>query len=218
MSNDPQTNYIMSVDVGKLSDYTAVCILKSFRLSESSNERRHEVVHLERMRDLSYVEQVKRFAERFDELEHHARTAHQRAVVRLLVDRTGVGEAIVDTMKDVGLRPIGIFIHGGNGYTKDGRDIRVAKQELVASAQISMQARRLRISPDLPLAPELVKELKGFKFKLSPSGHMRFGNDVGVERETEHDDLVLCVSMASWYIEKFRPADLAKLRRAAGLA
>lgn len=218
MSEDPQTRYVMSVDVGKLSDYTAVSIIKSFRLSEASKDRRHEVVHLERMRDLSYVAQVKRVAERYGEVEQHARAAHRSASVRLLVDRTGVGEAIVDAMKDAGLRPIGIFIHGGEGFKRDGNRISVAKKELVSAAQIAMQAGRLRISPDLDLAPALVKELEGFKFKLNATGRASFGNDVGVERTSEHDDLVLSVSMAAWFVERFKMMSRAALRHATGLA
>jgi hypothetical protein len=218
MSEDPFTRYVMAVDIGKLHDYTAITIIKSFRLNPTTKDRRHEVIHLERMRDLAYPEQIRRIAERYHELEQHARTAHRSATVRLLVDQTGVGEAIVDAMREAGLKPIGVFIHGGEGHKREGNRVRVAKKELVTSAQVAMQAKRLRISPEMDLAPALLKELLGFKFKLSATGHMRLGNDVGIERESPHDDLVLSVSMATWYLEKFKASSVAALREASGLA
>jgi hypothetical protein len=217
--HDPSPRYVLAVDVGQANDYTAVCILQSYRLSAASDAgRHHDLVHLERFREMSYPDQVRRIAERYRELQQHAKAAHADASLRVVVDATGVGKPILDLAKEHGLRPNGVIITGGETSSRaDGID-RVPKRELVTTLQVALQTRRLRIAEDLPLAELLLKEMRGFRVKISLTGHASFGNDVGSWREADHDDLVLATALGVWMLENRKMPSIAALRRAAGYA
>jgi len=216
--SDPSPRYVVAVDVGQANDYTAVVILHSYRLSAADKApRRHDVVHIERFREIPYPEQVRRIAERYQELEHHAKTSHRDANVRLVLDATGVGKPILDLAREHGLRPRGVIITGGEtASSADGVD-RVPKRELVTTLQVALQAKRLRIAEDLPLAELLLKEFRGFRVKISLTGHASFGNDVGTWREAQHDDLVLATALGVWMLENRKTTSLAVLRALSGL-
>ena len=217
--SDPSPRYVVAVDVGQSNDYTAVVILHSYRLSASRGaHRHHDVVHLERFREISYPDQVRRIGERYRELVQHAKGAHRDANVRLVVDATGVGKPILDLAREQGLRPNGVIITGGETSSHERGIDRVPKRELVTTLQVALQAKRLRIAEDLPLAELLLKEFRGFRVKISLTGHASFGNDVGSWREADHDDLVLATALGVWTLENRKTASVADLRRATGLA
>ena len=206
-------HYVVGVDVGQSNDFTALVILHSYRIGSREGgemfgriveERRHDLVHAERFREIPYPDQVRRVAERYHELERHASAEHgNRATVTLVVDATGVGKPILDAMREAKLRPHGVIITGGETTSRDGGISRVPKRELATTLQVALQSKRLRIAEDLPLADLLLKEFRGFRVKISLTGHAKFGNDVGaaVWREADHDDLVLAVALAVWRAE-----------------
>jgi hypothetical protein len=119
----------------------------------------------------------------------------------LLVDKTGVGAAVVDGFKQAGVNPISITIHGGSAVTWESRsftDARVPKRDLVAAVQVLLQNGRLKIAEGLELAPTLRKELLGFRVKVDPkTAHDSYEH----WREGDHDDLVLATALACWYRE-----------------
>ncbi len=216
--------FVMAADIGQSNDYTALAILDSYRHVERAElgrepheyPRRHDLVHLERFRELPYPEQVARIAERYAELTRYAERL--RAPVNLVVDATGVGKPILDTLREAGLKPRGIIITGGETASRSGGVTRVPKRELVTTLQVALQAGRLRIAEELPLADALLSEFRGFRVKISLSGHAKFGNDVGSWREADHDDLVLAVSLGVWTLESPKRANLAEARGKSGLA
>lgn len=220
------STYVLAVDVGQSHDFTALTILRSYETREPGAsefdpvvvDRRHDLVHLERFKELPYPEQIRRIAERHRELTQVARNDPRADRVRLVVDATGVGRPVLDAMKEAGLRPEGVIITGGETATRDGGLSRVPKRELVTTLQVALQAKRLRIAAELPLADMLLKELRGFRVKISLSGHASFGNDVGTWREAAHDDLVLSVALAVWLVEGHKVANRAALKRAIGYA
>ena len=207
MNIDPTgQRYVVGFDVGQANDYSAVVILHSYR-SRQANERverrHHDLVHVERFREIPYPEQVRRVAERYREVEQHAKLQHRDTWTSLVVDATGVGKPILDALREAGLRPRGVIITGGETASHDGGISRVPKRELATTLQVALQSKRLRIAEDLPLADLLLKEFRGFRVKISLTGHAKFGNDVGaaVWREADHDDLVLAVALAVWRAE-----------------
>jgi hypothetical protein len=122
---------------------------------------------------------------------------------RLLVDRTGVGASVVDSFYERGVRPISVTIHGGSTITEEPTDIscRVPKRDLVAAVQVLLQNGRLKIAPELELAPVLKKELLNFRVKIDP----RTAHDTYEHwREGDHDDLVLATALACWFSEYLR--------------
>ncbi len=117
---------------------------------------------------------------------------------RLLVDKTGVGAAVVDGFWQAGVRPISVTIHGGSNVTPEPHGFRVPKRNLVAAAQVLLQNGRLKIAESLPDAQTLKQELLNFRQKIDPkTAHDSYEH----WREDDHDDLVLATTLACWYRE-----------------
>jgi len=121
---------------------------------------------------------------------------HMPAV--LLVDKTGVGAAVLDSFTHARIGAVAITLHGGSSVTRDPQrpGFRVPKRDLVTVTQVLLQNGRLRVASGLPEAETLKKELLNFKVKIDPkTAHDSYEH----WRESEHDDLVLAVSMAAWF-------------------
>ena len=117
---------------------------------------------------------------------------------RLLVDKTGVGAAVVDGFQAAGVAPISVTIHGGDRVAEEPgfAGFRVPKRDLVAAVQTTLQNGRLRIAEGLELADTLRRELLNFRVKIDPkTAHDSYSH----WREGEHDDLVLASAMGCWY-------------------
>jgi hypothetical protein len=115
-----------------------------------------------------------------------------------LVDKTGVGAAVIDSFVQSGLTPMAITIHGGSEVSPDPQrpGFRVPKRDLVSAVQVLLQNERLKIPRSLPLAETLKKELLNFRQKIDPkTAHDSYSH----WREGEHDDLVLASAMGCWY-------------------
>jgi hypothetical protein len=121
---------------------------------------------------------------------------HMPAV--LLVDKTGVGAAVLDSFTHARIGAVAITLHGGSSVTRDPQraGFRVPKRDLVTVTQVLLQNGRLRVASGLPEAETLKKELLNFRVKIDPkTAH----DSYEAWRESEHDDLVLAVSMAAWF-------------------
>jgi len=202
---------IMGLDLGQAADYTAVAILdcrgtpceigvpvphysrlagQYFDVVEKhAYEGRpvnYDVRHLERFPlQTPYPAIVDRIAE-----------LARMAECRLVVDATGVGAPVVDTLRQRGLNPMPILITGGDSATFDASTgaVHVPKRDLVGVLQMALQGGRLKVAADLAEAETLVRELLAFKVKITAAA-----NDVyGAWREGAHDDLVLAVALAAW--------------------
>jgi hypothetical protein len=130
---------------------------------------------------------------------------------RLLADKTGVGAAVVDSFYENGVYPISVTIHGGSAVTEEfggAGGFRVPKRDLVASVQTLLQNGRLKIAPEMELAPVLKRELLNFRVKINPAtAHDSYEH----WREADHDDLVLATALACWYRELTRKEALDEL-------
>jgi hypothetical protein len=114
----------------------------------------------------------------------------------LAVDQTGVGAAVVDTLRAARipavLRPICITGGTTTAYGLDNAT-HVPKKELVGVLQILLQNRRLKIAP-MPERAALVEELDNFRVKITAAANETFES----WRERDHDDMVLAVALACW--------------------
>ena len=183
--------WYVGLDLGQVSDYTAIAVAEQRpEVADTRLIRRYDLRHLERVRGKSYQavgEQVKALM-----------GTPALAGARLIVDKTGVGAAVVDQIRAVGLEPIAVTIHGGDVVTGEGLDWRVPKRELVGTVQVLLQNGYLRIAQALPLAHTLTAELLNFKVTIDPAtAH----DSYAAWREADHDDLVLAVALACWYSE-----------------
>lgn len=124
----------------------------------------------------------------------------------LVVDQTGVGQAVVDMLRD-GLRGnvicgfTTITITGGHSVSPAEGGWHVPKKELVGALQVLLQARRLQVAKQLPHAATLAKELENFRVKITLSRNETFE----AWREGQHDDLVLAVALAAWIGDRALP-------------
>lgn len=193
--------FVMSVDLGQSKDYTAVSILEHRLvkvLGLKKPERRYMLLYLERIPlGTPYPVIV---ATVLDLLSKRPLSP----TVPLVVDKTGVGVAVVDMFRagvpgHPGVRPRAITIHGGDAVTAVSKfDIRVPKRELAGLLISLYENKRLQAPRTLALMPTLAKELLNFK----PKVNIATGNDsYEAWRESIHDDLVLSVAMGCWYAE-----------------
>jgi hypothetical protein len=97
--------------------------------------------------------------------------------VAAVMDLGAAGTAVLEMFRQAGLQDVvPVFI------------LAQTPQENVRSK------RKLEISPILPHARIVEEELRAFTGKVSEAGHDRYEG-----REREHDDLVLALSLATWY-------------------
>lgn len=217
-SNSNSAFYV-GCDLGQSQDYTAICIIEKLPHAPGGSGPMFHVRKLERTRGTPYPRVVSRL-----------KTIMQRLpTATLVVDATGCGLPVIDLLKQEGLRPIAILIHGGDRATAvdtvlptssrhtpsryTPRTWRVPKRDLVACVQVLMQNRRLQIAPG-PLADVLAAELANFKIKIDPvTAH----DSYSAWREAEHDDLVLSVALALWWAQCGpKPQIITKAHFAAG--
>jgi hypothetical protein len=157
-----------------------------------------------------YLRHLERFelGTKYDEVIRRVKQLLLREPIRrrlrhtaLLVDKTGVGAAVVDHFWAAGVRPLSISIHGGAKVIPEPPEVhgfRVPKRDLVSAVQVLLQNGRLKIAEGLELAPVLKKELLNFKVKIDPrTAHDSYEH----WREGGHDDLVLATALAAWYRE-----------------
>ena len=185
--------FILGVDLGQAVDYTAISIVEQIT-SPDRGSNGYLLRFLERPPlGTTYPAIVRRVLSLLD------RAPLSRQETPLVVDRTGVGGAVVDMFTASGVRPRAITIHGGDGVTDtDPWNLRVPKRDLAGTLVALFQTARLQVAAGLELAPVLATELLNFKVKVNvASGHDTYE----AWREGVHDDLVLSVALGCWYGE-----------------
>ena len=76
-------------------------------------------------------------------------------------------------LREAEVKPlVAVTITGGDTASRDGRDHRVPKRDLVSTLQVELQNDRLKIAERLPLSEVLVREMRAFRAKISiATGH-----------------------------------------------
>jgi hypothetical protein len=118
----------------------------------------------------------------------------------LVVDQTGVGQAVVDFLATRSLSATleRVVITSGQQATRSASGAwHVPKKELVACLQTLLQCRRLQVA-DLPERALLIEELQLFRVKITAAAKETFQ----AWRAGDHDDLVLAVTLACWWAER----------------
>jgi hypothetical protein len=206
-----ETRWIVGIDLGQSSDPTAVAVLEHTRgvLDSNTPSNRHcgivdvpqipaervDVRHLERlalgMTYPSVVQHVKDLLARPPLCGHDAVKPAQ-----LVIDETGVGRAVGDIFVDAGLRPLRVTITAGNevAWVANNR-VHVAKTVLISTVDAMLHTETLRFAAALTEAGAMREELLDFRRKLSDAGRATYAARTG-----RHDDLVLAVAIACWWV------------------
>jgi hypothetical protein len=202
----PDLDHIVSVDLGQAADYTAITIVQVLPINvlmdgKQVTQNRYEVRYLERC-DLGtrYPAIVKKCLTLLGQEPLSRETP-------FVVDRTGVGRAVVDMFAEKGLEPISITIHGGDKVNdEEWRHYRVPKRDLIGSLETLYHSGRIVVGVTLRHAATLTSELTNFHGTINIATKH---DSYEAWRESIHDDLVLAVAMACWYgeyqLEQHRP-------------
>jgi phage FluMu gp28-like protein len=150
---------VAGVDWARYRDYTALAVLQGARGGA-------KLLAVHRWQGLSWAEQAEAVA---SQLRLHA-------PVRILCDRTGVGDPLLETLQRE-------FPHAeGVAFTQ------ALKQSLIENLALMLEQGRLQLLPD----PDLLREL--YHFEATPTAHgVRLTGAAGV-----HDDLVIALALAAW--------------------
>jgi hypothetical protein len=153
--------YHVGLDLGQASDYTAIAVVKKV-VGRSPDDGKRSVSfhleHLERVREVPYPEIADKvaalmrderlFAKEYDREE----LVMHKVAPRLVVDAQGVGRPVVDLLKQRGLRPKAVAVHGGDATTT-GTDgfLRLPKRDLIMALQVALQTGQVKDSCRAPL-------------------------------------------------------------------
>ncbi|BCW96524.1 MAG: terminase family protein [Fimbriimonadales bacterium] len=150
---------VAGVDWARYRDYTALAILQGARDGA-------KLLEVRRWQGLSWAEQLNAVAQR---LQAHA-------PARILCDRTGVGDPLLETLQQQ-------FPHAeGVAFTQ------AFKQSVIEHLALMLEQGRLQLLSE----PELLRELYHFEATPTPRG-VRLEGAAGV-----HDDLVIALALAAW--------------------
>lgn len=211
--------FIVCTDLGKKRDNYANMVIEakptivsgsSLLQNPDRTVTRYHIVYLEQQKGLRYPEQVSR-------LVNLVNYAEIRNDYTLLVDGTGIGEPVVDYIRDAGLFPIPIIFTNGNTVneiyadigqvfagTQDKlraartlKEIRIPRDDLVSAGQILMQQDRIRVAQGINYREELETQLMSFVgTKLNKTtGRQKYE----AADEEIHDDLVVDYLMGAWW-------------------
>ena len=121
---------------------------------------------------------------------------------RIMVDSTGVGQPVVDILRErLGKHADDLiaasFTHGDR-YTQDDSALNasVGKAYLVSRLQALLQTQRLKL-PKTPEAEALARELQNYEIRVDSDANDRYG----AFRTGTHDDLVTALGLCVIYRE-----------------
>jgi hypothetical protein len=211
----PFVDYYIGLDIGRTNDYTAYAVVER---SGEPGSYGYNVVALERMRYLPYPEICRKVQAMTSDPALRPRRLYpadgRHATERLelappatmAIDSNGVGEPLTDTFlaAPMAATTVPIKITAGDTWrrdrwpgTTDTYAYWVSKRLLCANVLSLLTSGRLRVVPTLKDARILENEMRTFKIDMTKYGNETFG----AWRESDHDDTVLAVSLATWLAE-----------------
>jgi hypothetical protein len=96
----------------------------------------------------------------------------------VVIDSTGLGDPVVDSISNAGVRVSPYKISGT-----------VAKQQLIDKLRVNIEKQRI----SFPQIPALKRELESYEYSISDSGTIKFSAPQG-----QHDDCVIACGLANW--------------------
>lgn len=159
------------------------------------------LMSLEMVERMSYTEQ----GDLIRKLDNH-RELHLNN--DLIIDGTGVGEAVCDILRDRGMDPIKIVFSSGdhvNDIVENSRSgfkwrqgFSVPKEDLVKAMKLSLEQRRFVIAKGIQFEDDIRKQFSHFVGIMSKNKNMIYNND----SNDVHDDIVCTIMMMNWYYMK----------------
>lgn len=203
---------ISGLDLGKVADFSALACVEKSPAANPKPKRRHQYT----LRWLEAWELGTKYASIIADV----RARFESPMLNwtpLAVDFTGVGTAVVEQLQaaKVTARLNPVLITSGHSISRPEetkeRAWHVPKKELVSTMVVMLEAGLLKwASPSergaLKLISRFEKELQDFRAKVTKSRNETFSGE-----GSQHDDLVLAVSLAVWLGEHTGTGDASKI-------
>ncbi len=199
---DQIKRFAIGLDIGQAQDYTAITVIKQI---QTQDDFKYELNYLERVPlNTPYTSIVDYTTKLAESPQLNAPGMEQ---VEVVVDATGCGRPVVEMLRSrdrngEAFHLVPCSITGGGSLTTSTEGFYgVPKKDLVSSLQILYQDKRLSVAKSLQHGQLLVEELLNFKVKINT----KTGNDsFEAWRERDHDDMVLAVALAAWWLDGYR--------------
>jgi hypothetical protein len=204
MGSMKSDSYWVGLEFGLPNESTALAVLQRPWVDEDTSiELRrpaYSLRHLERFPlGTSYLEIIRSLI--------RVLQAKELCGCNLIVDRTGVGQAVIDLVLEQIRSQVCCWFFPvliTNGIQVEEIDgMMIPKQELVSTLQILLQTKRLKIPKELPESILLVRELENFTLKRTVPSTT---DPLVAWREGQHDDLIFAVGIAAWVAEQNLPS------------
>ena len=186
--------FYLGLDLGKKQDFSALAVV------ERTQHRELVVRYLERAPlGTPYTKVVQRVAE----LTRHP---NLNGRCHLTVDATGLGVPVVELLSaaQMGTRAItAVTITGGNRARQAsgfglGEHWNVPKVDLIGGLQVALERGELKIVKAMRESGTLVRELIRMRTRRRKAAAEDGDGGAWFDSGTEHDDLVLGVSLGCW--------------------
>jgi hypothetical protein len=198
---------VIGLDLGKYTDYSALAsVTWTIPVSVPHNWKAdYNVPTLHRWPLLTSYKDIGAEVIKFDQkLAEKAAPGQVTIPPLIVVDATGVGEAVVECLYEQLAAAkakgnlCGVTITAGQAVTHGRRPGRcnVAKMALVSILQVLLGNHRLHLA-EQDYARVLLQELETFQMKTTDALNVTYES----LRERDHDDLVLAVALACWGAE-----------------
>lgn len=164
--------YVIGADLGKHMDFTVLTVM---------DPATREVVAFKRFKDVSWP----------DQKEAIQKLALEYNNAKVIVDATGVGDAIFDDLSNA------------NISVEAFKFTNSSKHQLVEKLSVSIEQRLITF----PNIEELVSELQSFEYEITADGRIKYSAPDG-----KHDDCVMSLALANWGIRHDLYATRAQMK------
>lgn len=152
----PNEQYVMGVDLAKYTDFSVLSVL----------DNRGHLVAFDRFNQIDWNFQQQRII-----------SMAQKYKAKVIIDSTGVGDPIWESLKRVGLNI------EGYKFTNE------SKKQLIEGLSIAIEQQKISY-PDIP---EMINELRIFGYKIGKTGTITYNAPQGY-----HDDIVCSLALANY--------------------
>lgn len=223
----PDVEYIIGQDIAKKVDYTTTVIHRIvpelIKGTTTNRIYKFEDVVFRDKRQLKYTELPVYTKELLESLDLAGNSV-------LLVDGTGVGEAVYDLYEDAALDPLKIIFGSGESVSVQRQRDKgnwstsrfgsisayvVPKVDLVGSLQVYVQQGKLRQAEGLAFMADVENQYRNFVGRINEkTKYVKYGNS----SDEIHDDWVVADAMCTWYTQhtrgmvRSRPYEMARNR------
>lgn len=196
-----RSQFFVGLDLGRRRDHSALVIAEMTRFATGRRsavtldyvfENRLRVRHVER---IPLGMKYSQLADYVGGLLEHRELRDWPC--QLVMDATGVGDAVLEMMKGARLRAqiVPVNITGGADTVRNARgEFNVPKAELVSNLENLLAEDLLEIAAGCAHTSELLDELAWFERTKLATGHVAYA----AARASVHDDLVVALMLACW--------------------